>query len=190
MLVYLAYTSMYIVRINLSIASPILINSSVLTTVQTGALGSIFSTAFAAGRPINGGLSDSKPPWLMLTVGLCGAGISNILISFFPPFIAIFLLWTLNAYAQSMLWSSVLCVVSAIYSEKTAKKKMTLMVTSVAMGNILEIVVNTILIKSLGERFAFLIPGAITLILATLILFATKRIENPHSKPAKHIPFF
>ena len=56
--VYLAYTSIYVARINLSMAGPELISGGVLDTVQLGLLGSVFSTVFASGRLINGGLSD------------------------------------------------------------------------------------------------------------------------------------
>ena len=86
-IVYLAYTSIYIARINLSVASPGLISEGIIDTVQIGLLGSIFSTVYAVGRLINGGISDRTPPWIMLTAGLCVAGLSNIFISFFPPFL-------------------------------------------------------------------------------------------------------
>ena len=187
-IVYLAYTSIYIARINLSVASPDLISEGIIDTVQIGLLGSIFSTVYAVGRLINGGISDKTPPWVMLTVGLCIAGFSNIFISFFPPFLGILILWLTNAYAQSMLWSSVLCVVSSIYDKETAKKKTSVMVTSVAMGNILSIIINTYLITSFGTRFAFFIPGILTVGLGVLVLVSTKHIKSSteHSEK-KHI---
>lgn len=82
--VYLAYTSIYVARINLSMAGPELISGGVLDTVQLGLLGSVFSTVFASGILINGGLSDKTPPWVMLTSGLALAGLSNLFVSFFP----------------------------------------------------------------------------------------------------------
>ena len=42
--VYLAYTSIYIARVNLSMAGPDLIDGQILDTVQLGLLGSVFST--------------------------------------------------------------------------------------------------------------------------------------------------
>jgi len=178
-IVYLAYTSIYIARINLSVASPGLISEGVIDAVQVGLLGSIFSTIYAVGRLINGGVSDKMPPWIMLTTGLCLAGASNVLISFFPPFIGIFILWLTNAYAQSMLWSSVLCVVSSIYDKEVAKKKTSVMVTSVAMGNILSIIINTYLITNFGTRFAFVVPGILTIVLGILVCILTKHIKAP-----------
>lgn len=177
MIVYFAYTSIYVARVNLSMAGTELIAGSILNTVQLGLLGSVFSTVYSIGRFINGGLSDKRPPWLMLTLGLTLAGISNILISFFPPFIGIFLLWTSNAYAQSMLWSSVLCVVSGMYDEKEAKKKTSVMVTSVATGNILGILLNTYLITRFGVAYAFVVPGVLTIVLGAFVFLATGKIK-------------
>lgn len=187
LIVYLAYVSIYIARVNLSMAGPSLISENVLDTVQLGLLGSIFSTIYAMGRLLNGSLGDKTPPYVMLTVGLAVAGISNIFIGFLPPFIGIFLLWTTNAYAQSMLWSSVLCVVSAMYEGEEAKRKTSLMVTSVAMGNILAIILNTFLITRFGVRFAFVVPGALTLILGLLVCLFTRGIKPQASGAKKHL---
>lgn len=178
-IVYLAYTSIYIARVNLSVATPVLDSEGIINTVQIGALGSAFSVIYACGRLINGAISDKKAPWFMITTGLIAVSISNILVGLFPPFIAIFLLWSTNAYAQSMLWSSVLCVVSDIYPEQEAKKKTSLMVTSVATGNIVAILLNTFLITKLGIAFAFVIPGIITLLLGGAVCIVAKDVVPP-----------
>ena len=193
LIVYLAYTSIYIARVNLSMAGPDLNLEGIVTTAGLGLLGGIFSTVFAAGRLLNGTVSDRVPPYKMLTIGLCLAGVSNILISFFPPFIGIFVLWMTNAYAQSMLWSSVLCVVSSMYDSRTAKKRTSLMVTSVAMGNIIGIVLNTLLITKLGLRYAFAVPGILTIVLGALTFLFTRHIR-PNSDfqgaQKKHLSIF
>lgn len=187
-IVYLAYTAIYVARVNLSMAGPELISLGVLDTVQLGLLGSVFSTVYAAGRLLNGSLSDKTPPWVMLTTGLAAAGLSNLFISLFPPFIGIFILWTTNAFAQSMLWSSVLCVVSSMYEKSVAKQKTSVMVTSVAMGNILGIIINTALITRLGVKFAFVVPGILTVVLGILVFLSTRHIKPAEAvKSEKHI---
>ena len=187
---YLSYASIYIARLNLSMASPDLINLSILTTAQVGILGSVFSVIFAMGRLINGSLSDKTPAWIMISSGLAIASISNMAIGFFPPFIAILILWSANAYAQSMLWSSILCMISNIYDEATAKRKTSYIVTSVAAGNILGIIVNTGIINTFGMKFAFIIPGGLTLIYCTLIILITRNINTYTILSNTHIPIY
>lgn len=184
--VYAAYLLIYVSRINLSMAGPELIALDVLDTAQLGFLGSVFSVVYAVGRFVNGAISDRRPPWQMLTTGLAVAGISNLCIGFFPPYLGIFLLWTANAFAQSMLWSSVLCVVSSLYDKKTAKRRTSVMVTSVATGNVVGILLNTFLITRFGVAYAFIIPGVLTALWGIPVLLCTRRIEPPREQSGKH----
>jgi sugar phosphate permease len=72
---YLAYTLIYVARLNLSMASPGLINSQVIYTAQVGMLSSNFTVIYAFSRLLNGGLSDKLPPCVMISSGLVIAGI-------------------------------------------------------------------------------------------------------------------
>jgi len=184
--VYVAYVLIYVSRVNLSMAGPELIALDVLDTTQLGFLGSVFSVVYAAGRFVNGAISDRRPPWQMLTTGLAVAGVSNLCVSFFPPYLGIFVLWTANAFAQSMLWSSVLCVVSSLYDRQTAKRKTSLMVTSVATGNVVGILLNTLLITQLGVQYAFAVPGLLTALWGIPVLLCTRRTEPPRVQTGKH----
>lgn len=184
---YIAYTAIYVARLNLSMASPGLREMEIMNATQIGLLGSVFSVVYAFGRFINGALSDKTPPWIMIGAGLLVAGLSNIAIGFFPPFIGMFLLWGANAYAQSMLWSSVLCTMSDIYDEQTAKKKTSYMVTSVAVGNILGIILNTFIIEHIGIGFAFIIPGGITLVMSTVVVLTMRKVKAAETSEKKHI---
>ena len=182
MIVYLAYTSIYISRVNLSVSETALEALSLFDAAGYGLLGGLFSTVYSVGRLVNGRIGDKAPPWLMLTVGLSVAGLANICIGFLPPYIGILLLWCTNAYAQSMLWSSVLCVVSSIYNGPHLKRMTSLMVTAVATGNILAILLGGLLIGEFGVSWAFFVPGALNVVLGAAVLFATLRIKHAEDK--------
>ncbi len=188
-LCYLAYSSIYMARTNLTMANPSLVEAGILNTVQIGILGGAFSAMFALGRLINGVLSDKAPPYAMISVGLVICAISNIIVGFFPPFVGIFLLWSANAYAQSMLWGSMISVMSNIYDERTAKKRTALLSTSVAAGSIISILFCTWLITRFGTKYAFIVPGLITLVLGVAVLF-TMRDVKPCASDKKHLSFF
>ena len=189
--IYLAYTAIYIARVNMSIAEPALEELSIVDTVQFGTLTAIFSCVFASGRLINGVIGDKTAPWIMLTIGLSFSGISNLLIGFLPPLAAMCVLWGANAYAQSMLWSSVLCVISGMYSPIDAKRKTSVMVTSTATGNILSILLNTYLIEEFGVKYAFIVPGILTLLLGGAVLLLTRGIKKEeNANKSSHISIF
>lgn len=183
-LCYLAYTAIYIARLNLSMAAPALKSACILSAQQYGTLGGAFSVVYAAGRLLNGILSDRRPPWFMISIGLAITGLSNVLFAFFPPFAGLFLLWCANAFAQSMLWSSVLCTISTLYPE-TAREKSSIMITSVAAGNILGILINLCLVDRCGLRWAFILPGALTLLLGSIALGALRSVQAPLPEKAE-----
>ncbi len=189
-LCYVAYMSIYIARLNLSTASPGLIQLGILDSAQIGLLGSTFSVVYASGRLITGILSDSRPPWVMISSGLLIAAVSNLTIGFFPPYIGMLLLWNTNAFAQSMLWSSILSVIAGTYDEQTARRKNSIMVTSVASGNILGILLNTAVITRFGLRYAFVIPGGLTLLCGLAVLLTMRNVRAAKSDEKKHIPLY
>ncbi len=182
-ILYLAYTSIYIARLNLSMAShDLTVGTGLLTTEQYGILSGAFLVIYALGRLINGGLSDRIRPWIMLCTGLGGAGLANLLFSLFPPFIGMLILWCANAWAQSMLWSSVLCVVAASWEESKAKKITSYVVTSVTVGNLIAIPLSSLIITSLGLAYAFLLPGGLTLVMGAAVFFTLRHIGLPTAK--------
>ena len=144
---------------------------------------------FATGRLLNGILSDKAPPFVMISTGLAICAVSNIFIGFFPPFVAILFLWSANAYAQSMLWGAMISMMSSLYDESTAKKRTAFLSTSVAAGNIISILFCTWLITRFGVKYAFIIPGLITLVLGICAVLVLKD-QKPHVNDKKHLSFF
>lgn len=190
---YIAYTSIYLARLNLSLAKPALDALGQLSTAQLALLGSVFSIVYAVGRMANGAIGDRVKPWVMICGGLLFAGAGNITLSFLPPFPAFLAMWAVNAYGQSMLWSAILCVVAQTYGEQSGKKAAQ-MVTSVATGNIAAILIVSFILSRFDVRLAFLLPGAFTLLCGAAAFIAFRRIERVQPQadaPQKpHLSFF
>lgn len=188
MVCYFSYVSIYIARINLSMATPGIIEAQIADGGQIGILGSVFSVCYSVGRLLNGFVSDKVKPWIMISLGLLTAGLSNFLFASFPTYLRLIVIWAVNAYAQSMLWSSILNVVASLYAKETAKKKTAIMVTSVAVGNILGILINTWLIEMWGLRYAFLVPAIITILCAVINAVTIRGVNNPPVSKGSHMP--
>lgn len=184
---YIAYVSIYIARLNLSMASPGLMEAG-LSDDRYGFIGTIFLVVYAVGRLVNGIISDKVQPWIMICTGLCLVGISNITISFFRPFIAFCILWGINAFGQSMLWSSILRLISEVYEPSVAKLKISYMVTTVALGNVIGILLGTFTIEKFGLNAAFYVPALISLTLAVIIFIFITPIRCIEIPEKKHIP--
>jgi len=169
-LLYIAYCAIYIARLNLSMAAPSMKAAGVLNAAQIGFLGSAFSVIYSCGRLFNGMLGDRLAPKLLIVTGLVLTGIANLLIGILPPYLIILVLWSLNAFGQSMLWSSLLQTVTTLYGKAGANKKTPILVSSVSVGNILGILLGTWL-AGFDIRAAFLIPGIMTVVCGFLVLY-------------------
>lgn len=185
-LCYISYVCIYAARLNLSMASPEMIAGGILTSEQYGFLGSAFFVVYACGRLLNGMIGDRTAPWIMVSLGLAMTGAANLLIGTMPAYVLILLLWCVNAYAQSMLWSSLLRCMTGLYGKETADKKVPILVSSVSVGNIAGIVVSTWMVESIGIRAAFLVPGALTVLLGAATAYVLRTVpEGPRPEKQK-----
>ena len=175
-LCYVAYVSIYAARLNLAQASPELISTGLLTSEQYGFLGSAFFWVYACGRLLNGVIGDRAAPWVMISLGLALTGIANMLIGTLPAYLLILVLWCVNAYGQSMLWSSLLRCMTGLYGKETADKKVPILVSSVSVGNIAGIVLCTWMVDTIGIRAAFLAPGIVTALMGVLALLVLRTV--------------
>lgn len=187
-LCYIAYVSIYAARLNLAQASPALISGGVVTSQQYGFLGSAFFWVYACGRLLNGMIGDRAAPWVMISLGLVLTGAANLLIGVLPPYLLILLLWCVNAYGQSMLWSSLLRCMTGLYGKEAADKKVPVLVSSVSVGNIAGIVLCTWMVDSLGIRAAFLAPGLVTVLMGVLALVVLRGVPAPPSPKKQSFP--
>ena len=78
----------------------------------------------------------------LIVTGLFLTGAANLLIGILPPYLIILVLWCLNAFGQSMLWSSMLKTMTGVYGKAAADRKVPVLVSSVSAGNILGILFN------------------------------------------------
>lgn len=168
-LCFLAYSTVYMGRLNLSVAMPLLQEENIVDTAAAGLLGSMFFFVYAFGRIVSGYIGDRVSPKLLLTGGLLGAGLANLLFGCLPPVPVLFLLWGLNGLFQSTLWGPALRL-AAGSAETEAKRSRAVMILScsVGAGNLLAVGVS-VLLSRYGARQVFLLPGAVMSLTAVIV---------------------
>lgn len=90
---YFAYASLYIARLNLTVASPIMQETKLMSASQIGLMGGIFFLFYSVGQLLNGYLGDIFPPKRMVMTGLLLTAASNLTIGLLPDIRVIILLW-------------------------------------------------------------------------------------------------
>lgn len=187
-LCWLAYACIYIGRLNISVASPLMEEAGIMTSAGIGTLGSCFFFSYAFGQIINGYIGDYLSPRVMIFTGLFLAGLSNIMMGIMPAW-GLYLFWAVNGYAQSMIWGPILRVASFHYSEP-GKRSKTVMILSVSigMGSIMALVL-AVLLSAKGYGLLFFVPGAILMVLSLLCAVFLPTV-NKNAQTDRHIDFF
>ena len=78
-----------------------------LDKVQLGLLGTVFFWVYGIGQLINGNIGDRVKTKRFIFIALIAAGMANILFGFAAGIAAMFAIWAVNAYFQSMLWGPI-----------------------------------------------------------------------------------
>lgn len=186
---YIAYTCIYIARLNLSMASPAMREAGILSAAELGFIGSAFSVVYSCGRLFNGILGDRMAPKLLIVTGLALTAAANLLIGTLPPYVLILVLWCVNAFGQSMLWSAMLRTMTGIYGKAQADRKVPILVSSVSAGNILGILFSAQLVSWFGIRAAFFVPGVMTAVMGALAAYMIPHTRETSPARSKPFPF-
>lgn len=194
MIYYVAYSSIYIARMNFSVVSALFESAGTLNKGQIGLIGSIFSLTYAAAKLPGGYIGDRKPAQKVIVFGLLLAAFSNLFIGFVPVFYSIAIMWGLNAVGQSMLWGPTLRNVNQCFEPAKAKVMCQLLSTSVAVGSILGLLIAGGCSSLWGAAACFMIPGTITLVMALVVRFVipgwNQKADEKEKKTGRSISLF
>lgn len=186
---WMAYASIYLGRLNLSIAAPIMEQEELINAVQMGTLGSCFFFTYAFGQIINGYLGDRVNPKRMFSIGIIVAALCNILIGFGPSVPMIFLLWSINGYAQSMIWGPLLKILAYTYiKEKERSRAAMILSTSIGVGSVLAILISSIVLEN-GFEAVFWVAGIVMLIIGIASLIFIPYVNQSKIIKREHISF-
>lgn len=184
---YLAYSAIYIARLNFSVAASLMQDMEVLNKAQIGIIGSIFSLVYALAKIPNGYIGDRFSTKNVIIIGLLIASVTNLLIGVYPSFLSIAVLWGLNAYGQSMLWGPLLRTFSENYGEERFKKISQVLISSVATGSVIGLMIATECVSFNSAALCFLIPSIITLAAAIAVKFFLADAPGKREKRQKNI---
>ncbi|HOK78759.1 MAG TPA: MFS transporter, partial [Verrucomicrobiota bacterium] len=112
-LLWTAYASYYLCRVNFAVAQPAILKEfPSWTAAQIGTIPSVYALFYAAGQMINGTLGQRFGARRMMTAALLVASLTNLAFSFASSFGVMLVLWAINGYAQSAGWSLLVQTIS------------------------------------------------------------------------------
>lgn len=190
LLMWLAYASLYLGRVNLAMALPVMQADLGWTTGQIGLIGGVFFWVYAVGQLVNGHLGDRLPSKGIVLVGLVGTAIVNALSGFASSFAFMVILWGLNGYFQSMGWGPIVKMTSNWVSQEQRGRIAAFLGTSTVGGFMLSwFLASRLLARYPGQwRMVFWVPSVLLIITAGIWeAFAQNRPEDVGYPPVNPI---
>lgn len=182
-----AYASYYLCRVNFAVAQPMLLKEfPAWTNAQVGLIPSVYAMFYAAGQIINGTLGQRYGARRMMTMALVVASFTNLLFSFATSFSFMLVLWAINGYAQSAGWS---LLVQTLSNWNTSQRRGTvigLISTCYQVGNVTSWLLTGILCQALGWRAGFWVPSLFLIPMAVVFyLFLRNSPEEAGLPPIR-----
>lgn len=160
--VWITYAGFYLGRVNMSIAMPKIMGQYGISKTRMGGVLTSLFVLYAVGQFINGQLGDKFGARKLITVGILGSVLSNIIFGFSHGIIlAMVVIWGLNGYFQSMGWSPSVKTVANWFPRKERGKAGGILGSSYQIGNAASWGLAGLVIGLWGWRWGFWIPSIV-----------------------------
>ena len=179
---WMAYSFSYIGRLNFSASMADMTSSGVLLKSQAGAVTTGFFICYGCGQFLSGMLGDRINPRSSVFAGLVCSSLINFGIAVGPPLWFMIVLWSLNGFAQSLLWAPICKIVSDRVSSNRRQKACTALATTMAGGTLMAYILSAVLINAFGWKAAFISGSSATLLAAVVWITVTTKIEHEADK--------
>lgn len=112
LLVFISYSLIYMTKNCYSAAMTSIVANGIMTKSETGLIAAVFYLVYAPFQILGGVAADKYSPGKLIVIGTLGAGIANLLIYLTDNYIAMIIIWALNAVAQFGIWPAVFRIVT------------------------------------------------------------------------------
>lgn len=174
------YCFLYCGRQNLSFAIPVMMKEEGWTALQLGILSSVQFWTYALGHLVNGRLGEIVGLNRLIIVGMILSAGLNVLIGFQSSLLVIAILWGINGYVQSMLWSPGIALIANWWTASKRGFAVGFANAFSGLGSVVTAFVVTFsmsFVPSLGWRSAFVGAGIMMIIIVIFYPLFSK--ENP-----------
>jgi phosphoglycerate transporter family protein len=164
------YAMFYLCRKNISIALPAMGRDLGYSNTELGVLSTTLYVTYGVGKLANGALGDHANPRLFMATGLVLSAVTNLLFGWSPSLWALALLWGLNGWFQSMGFPPCARLLANWYSVSERGLMWSIWNISHQIGAGLVVVLTGYLIERHGWRSGFVVPGAVCILGALLLI--------------------
>ncbi len=163
---WLMYATVYMTKNCFSGALAAIVEEGTFTLTQTTFISAAFYLAYAPLQILGGIFADKYSPEKLITIGLLGSAVSNIVIFFSQNYYVMLISWVFSAIVQFALWPAVFKIMSSQLVRSDRSRMVFYMSFGSSGGLILTYVVSAFLTD---WRYNFLISAIILVVDAVIM---------------------
>lgn len=173
---WLAYTCSYIGKVNYSANITQITEFYSVGKGEAGLVGTFLFFSYGVGQFVNGFLCKKYNLKWIIFASLMTSGIVNLAVALTPSFSIIKYLWFINGFALSVLWPSVIRLLSECLSKKYMAKATVIIGTTVAAGTFAIYAASAVFASFDAFKLAFYTAAVFMPAVAIIWIFAIPRI--------------
>ena len=157
-------------RLNYASVLAKVISTGFLEKDVAGLIATAFNVTYGCCQFVSGFIADKLPPFGTVSVSILGAATCNICMYFamsnnlgLPVYIAI---WILNGVIQSIIWPTLIRILSRALPEKLRVTAGVSMLATTAVGSVISYILSSAIIRFTDWKKCFLFPSIILVILS------------------------
>lgn len=177
--VFIMYVLVYMTKNCFSAAMATIVNEGIMTKSQTGLISAVFYLIYAPFQIVGGIAADKISPARLITFGILGAAIINLLVYFANSYMALLILWAINAVVQFGIWPSIFKIVAGQLA-KPFRKKCIFYISLASVTGLLISYISAAIIANWKTHFLF---SAIVLFFAGALFYGGYRAAEPKMLP-------
>lgn len=175
-LVFISYAIIYMTKNCYSAAMTSIVAEGIMTKSQTGFIAAMFYLIYAPFQIIGGILSDKYDPDKLILIGVAGAGVSNLLVYFFSTnYIAMTIIWSLNAAAQFGIWPSIFRITATELSPDHRNKGVFFISFASTIGLLMSYILASLISR---WEYNFLISAIVLFFIAAVFFLVYSSIKK------------
>ena len=182
LLCWLIYAFSYVGKVNFSANKIQIMRNFLIDTDLAGLPGSCFFFAYGIGQIVNGIFCKKYNLKWMISGSLIVSAIANVVVALTPNFSIIPIVWLINGIAMSILWPSLIRLITESLPKSLMTKATLIMGTTVATGTCVTYGLSALLAKiTPSHKYIFFIAAGILVTIAIIWMLAS----TPCIKAAK-----
>lgn len=184
---WLVYSCSYLGKVNYAANINQVMAFYNVSHAEAGLVSTFLFFSYAAGQIFNGLFCKKYNVPIMVFVSMAVSGGINLAVAFTPDFGIVKYLWLVNGFSLSILWPSLIRLLSETISKKNMTKAIMLMGTTVALGTFTIYGLSAIFAMFNAFKWAFIVAGAAMLAVGVIwIMIVPSTVKRAKEEEAEY----